>query len=411
MTPRLSWRLSYNTAQGACSASNSRTREPLCVAKLFRLWEKKRGQRRTGSKLQGSLGEALFFAGLFLLGSVMLAAIVTSQFTHAVPAIPILSGWLLWLAIIVLASFVLIGGGGVILTVFHVGSSTERKSAFAKRAGDIERLSDNDAPSRDFPAIPNDDDITNSPGVRLAYRLPIAESPAWQLMAATCFCLAWNGTSSVLTVVMIDGLLSRHADWWLMSFTVPFVLIGVGSVAYFVRQLRVHTGVGPTSIEVSDHPLVPGESYEINVSQSGRLSVDLLDVYLVCDEEATYHQGTDVRTESRRVFEQQVFHQTAFEVKEGRAFEEQCEIQIPESGMHSFQGTFNAVQWKLVVKGHAKGWPDYERCFPVVVCPIGNGAVRVSGPTAVSANLGSGQPLAAGPLPTSERVVNGSGKA
>lgn len=384
---------------------------PHPLAKLFRLWEKKRGQRRTGSKFQGSLGEALFFAGLFLLGSVTLAAIVTSQFSHAAPVIPVLSGWLLWLAIVVLASFVLIGFVGVTFTVFHLSSSTERRSAIAKRAGDMERLSDNGAAAEVFPTVPTDDDITNSPGIRLTYRLPIAESPAWQLVAATCFCLTWNGTSSVLGVVLIDGLLSRRPDWWLISFTVPFVAIGIGAVVYFVRQLRVHTGIGPTSVEISDHPLAPGKCYDVYISQSGRLSVATLKMYLVCEEEATYHQGTDVRTECRRVYEQLVFSQSKFDIREARAFEEQCELHVPEEGMHSFQGTFNAVQWKLVVLGSAKGWPNYERCFPVVVCPLHGPAMGVLGQSAKSPIVSNGQPLVGSHISASHGLGNGTGKA
>lgn len=380
------------------------------MAKQFRLWGKKRGQRRTGSKLQGSLGEALFFASLFLLGSITLAAIVTSQFTHAVPVIGVLSGWLLWLAIVVLASLVLIGGGGVIFTVFQVSSSTERRSAIAKRAGEMERLSEGGVTTHDFPSVPNDEDITNSPGIRLAYRLPIAESPAWQLMAATCFCLAWNGMSSVLGVVMIDGLLSSRPDWWLIAFTLPFVAIGVGSVVYFVRLLRGHTGIGPTSVEVSEHPLAPGGSYEVFITQAGRLSVSSLEMFLVCDEEATYHQGTDVRTECRRVFEERVLSRTGFEVREARAFEEECEVRIPSTAMHSFQGTFNAVQWKLVVRGSAAGWPDYERCFPLVVRPASRSEAPSEGQSA-SASVSHGQLLASGPPRQRERVNSGIGKA
>lgn len=373
----------------------------------FRLWGNKRGQRRTGSKLQGSLGEAAFFAGLFLLGSITLAAIVTSQFTHAVPVIHVLSGWLLWLAIVVLASFVLIGGGGVMFTVFQVTSSTERRSAIAQRAGDMERLPEGGVRARDYPTVPDDEDITNSPGIRLAYRLPLAESPAWQLMAATCFCLAWNGMSSVLGVVMIDGLLSRRPDWWLIGFTLPFVAIGGGAVVYFVRLLRGHTGIGPTSVEVSAHPLVPGGGYEVYICQTGRLSVSSLEMYLVCEEVATYHQGTDVRTECRRVFEERVFRQTQFEVREGRAFEQECELRIPATGMHSFQGTYNAIQWKLVVRGNAKGWPVFVRCFPLVVWP--RGEPRASDQEAVS--VSKGQPVASGHVTQGERAGSGMGKA
>jgi hypothetical protein len=343
------------------------------VAKVFRLWGKKRGERRTGSKFLGSLGEAAFFATLFFLGSIALAFLVTAQLTRAVPWIPVLSGWLLWLAIVALASFILIGGGGVIFTVLQVGASTERRLALAKRAPGIELLS-NEAPApQEFPAIPSDQDITNSPGVRLAFRLPISESPAWQLLAATLFCLVWNGISAVLIVVTIEGLVSGRPDWWLTSFSLPFALVGIGAVAYFGWQLGVHTGIGPTSVEVSEHPFMPGHRYGVYLSQSGRLSIEALDLFLICEEEASYYQGTDMRTETRRVYEQQVFHREGIEIQNGLNFEHECELAVPEQGMHSFQGTYNAVQWKLVVRGHAKGWPDYERSFPVVVHPNGNG--------------------------------------
>ena len=48
------------------------------MARSFRLYEKKRGNRRTGSKKLGSAGEALFFAILFLLGCIGLAGLVVT---------------------------------------------------------------------------------------------------------------------------------------------------------------------------------------------------------------------------------------------------------------------------------------------------------------------------------------------
>ena len=45
------------------------------MANWFRLWEKKRGLRRTGSRLAASTGEWLFFAGLFLAGAMSLTAV------------------------------------------------------------------------------------------------------------------------------------------------------------------------------------------------------------------------------------------------------------------------------------------------------------------------------------------------
>ena len=53
------------------------------MARLFRLWEKKRGDRSTGSPLVGGLGEGLFFGILFLLGSLSLAYLVAARLLHA----------------------------------------------------------------------------------------------------------------------------------------------------------------------------------------------------------------------------------------------------------------------------------------------------------------------------------------
>ena len=55
------------------------------VTRIFRVWEKKRGHRHTGSRLVGSAGEALFFGLLFVLGSVCLASVITSQVVESEP--------------------------------------------------------------------------------------------------------------------------------------------------------------------------------------------------------------------------------------------------------------------------------------------------------------------------------------
>jgi hypothetical protein len=339
------------------------------VARRFRLWGKKRGERRTGSKLLGSVGEALFFAALFFLGCLSLAAVVTTQLVHAVEGSSRFSVWGLSLVLLVTASFILIGGGGVILTVLHVGASAERRSAMARRAANIELLSNTLPSTKEYPNVPRDANLTNSPGVTLTYRLPIVQSPIWKLAAATAFCLVWNSIASVLLVLAIDSHVSGKPEWFLTLFVVPFVAIGVWAVYYFARQFLIHTGIGPTSVEISDHPLQPGKRYSVYVSQAGRLSVQSLELLLACEEEATYHQGTDVRTDVQRVYEQRVFCREDFEIMPGIPFEHECELRIPHRVMHSFKSNYNAIQWKLVVKGNARGWPIYERSFPVVVYP------------------------------------------
>jgi len=159
------------------------------------------------------------------------------------------------------------------------------------------------------------------------------------------------------------------------AFVLPFALAGIALIVVFFRQLLVTTGVGPTTVEISDHPLHPGQRCRLRVSQSGRLKFNSLKVMLVCEEEATYRQGTNTRAETWEVHRQEVSHHEHFEVKRGVPFEDECELAMPAGAMHSFRAEHNEIHWKVVVQGDADGWPDYERSFPVVVRP-GNGETR-----------------------------------
>jgi len=170
-------------------------------------------------------------------------------------------------------------------------------------------------------------------------------------------------------IICIGGHIEGKPDWLLTLFLIPFALVGIGLIAIFIRQVLVTTGIGPTLVEISDHPLCPGRSCRLFLSQSGRLAVDSLRMTLVCEEEATYRQGTDTRTETREVYRQEVLRRDRFEIHRGLPFEAECELEVPAGAMHSFKGQHNEVNWKLVVHGDVVGWPAYKRSFPVIVCP------------------------------------------
>jgi hypothetical protein len=340
--------------------------ETVPVARLFRVWEKKRGNRRTGSKLVGSLGEALFSGVLFLLGIVSLTALIASQTFSATPLYA--PGFGFWLMVLVLSSFILLGGGGVILTVFQVGASAERRTALARKAAALDLRRGSESPGR-LPNIPSDANLTNSPGVKLKYRLPVIQSAAWRLVFATVFCLIWNGSAAVLLVFTINSFLDDRPEWFLRIFTIPFLAIGGWAIYDFVRQMLIHTGIGPTNIEISGLPLYPAKVRDVYLSQGGHHAMQVLALWLVCEEMATYRQGTNIRTETRIVFDRQIFRKTNFRIEPGIPFEHQVSIEVPFDAMHSFQSEHNAINWKLVVRGEAEGWPPYERGFPVIVHP------------------------------------------
>jgi hypothetical protein len=270
--------------------------------------------------------------------------------------------------VLVLSSFILLGGGGLILTLFQVSASAERRSAIARRAAQFDLRSPAEG-EPDYPTIPSDANLTNSPGVKLRYRLPLIHSTTWRLIFGSTFCVIFSVSAAVLITLAVNSHVQGQPDWFLTIFTIPFAGIGAYAIYDFARQLLLHTGIGPTNVEISDHPLRPSWKYALYLSQSGRLTIRTLVLRLVCEEAATYRQGTDVRTEIHRTFDRQIYRKTDFCIEPGMPFETDCGLEIPESAMHSFQSEHNAINWKLVVRVEADAWPPFERCFPVIVRP------------------------------------------
>jgi len=245
------------------------------LARVFRVYEKKRGHRRTGSSQLGRAGELLFFAAFFLLGIGGLVAMsawfvipewrVNHEFVEHLctvldkriaeregsdgivyrpeikieyeidgetyvawtydiatvlgaansysggkedqqaildrfgvdkenpreypcwydptdPRLVVLergySGWI-WLALMVPGSFLFIGGGGLIYSALPWGKSAERCAAMTQRKSERDLFGSNGRSGQQFPHIPDGADITDSPGTKLKFRLPIGTSPGW----------------------------------------------------------------------------------------------------------------------------------------------------------------------------------------------------------------------------------------
>jgi hypothetical protein len=269
-------------------------------------------------------------------------------------------------------SFITIGGGGLIYTIMHWNASAERKAIMARRAAEIDLFEVNE-PNRGFPTVPAAGNLTNSPGTTLAYRLPIATTAGWILFAALAAALLWNGIVAIFVVMAVRSFTAGKPDWILTAFVVPFTLVGLGLIGYLIRQLLIATRIGPTRIEISNHPLAPGGRYDVFLSQAGRFTMKSLEVWLACDEKASYRQGTDIRIETRRVFEERSFLREDIDIHQGLPFESRCHIQVPPDAMHSFHANYNEVSWKLIVKGQVPGRRTYQRVFQIVVHPALNG--------------------------------------
>ena len=425
------------------------------MARNFRYYEKKRGHRRTGSRLFGTVGEALFFAAMTVVGCAGIFAGVSwliipewrvnhgfiehscrvidrrvvevqsekgllfrpevkidyevqgvtySPYTYDIhhaprstqaeaqaaidgfkegqtcacwcdPAEPNIAvlvrgyQWWIWPGLLIPVSFLAIGIGGLVYTALHWGKSAERRAAAARSVPAPELFDLPATVDPQYPYIPDCSDITSSPGTRLAYRLPLTHSPGWTLFGLLAACVAWNGAVSVFVVMAVRSFLARNPDWLMTLFSVPFLVVGAALVVVFARLLRHAAGIGPTLLEISDHPLLPGKRYRLFLSQSGNLRLESIQVLLVCEEEAVFRQGTNARTESREVFRQSLYGAASAIIRPGEPLEAECDLPIPAEAMHSFRASHNQVQWKLIVRGDIVGWRGVQQSFPVVVRP------------------------------------------
>ena len=95
------------------------------IARRFRIWEKKRGNRETGSQIIGSAGEAVFFAALAIFGAITWIAIAQSNYLQLdADGFSKISSWLV---VLVLASLIVLGCAGLIYTIIQAGTSAERR--------------------------------------------------------------------------------------------------------------------------------------------------------------------------------------------------------------------------------------------------------------------------------------------
>lgn len=330
-------------------------------------WSKKRGSRLVNRVFSGVIGEVLFFASLFLLGVFVIALTVAGRVNQqdASPA-----GFAFWILLIASIVLLIIGGAGLTYRILRVGASNERRAALAKRTGSLQFVGRPEAELKSLPNVPQGTELINSPGVRLAYRLPSTGSPAIRVSAAAVLSLLWSGTWLVLCAVAINGFWTGVPKPMLTFLLIPLGAIAIWSGRYFLRHLREAAGVGATIVEISSNPLQPGHTYQLYVAQYGNLRLRRLRVMMICEEEAIFRQGTDVRTDRHVTSEVVICNEKNVSIDPKAAWEQEFDMLVPQSAMHSFQSPHNAVRWKIVVSGESRPWPSFSRSFPVVVHPL-----------------------------------------
>jgi hypothetical protein len=192
-------------------------------------------------------------------------------------------------------------------------------------------------------------------------------SPSTKLAIAILVALFWNGIISIMVVEVVGGFRHGQPNWFLTLFSVPFVAVGLGMLAYVVYQFLALFNPRP-QLEVSSAAIPLGGAAELRWRLSGKVSrISELTVKLQGVEQATYRRGTRTYTDRNTFYEMELYRTTdTSTIASGHVG-----FVIPQDTMHSFEADNNKIIWSLEVRGDIKRWPDVKESFPISVVPAG----------------------------------------
>ena len=322
--------------------------------------------------------EATIASVLILLGVVLLVGFVTTNFLSPTP--DDIYTWILNYFLKPLVGLLMWVFGVLMVTraLWKVGASAERRGAIFSRANQVEFLNEIRKRRGDLPAVPS---RTNSPvtGQSLPFRIVASRQSFWGLITAGVLCLLFVIIVAVLIVTAYVKWGRGRTDWVAGLLAIPILVAAAWSFYRFMRQFLKTITIGPTIVELKRYPVIPGTLNKIFLSQSGRLRLRLLDVHLVCIEEATFNQGTSTLTERKRVYSSRLFRKRGIKLAAREPFQKSIEFTLPAGAMHSFKSSSNRITWQIEIHGQTKGFPKVVRIFEIIVVPARETEMQQSG--------------------------------
>jgi hypothetical protein len=222
-------------------------------------------------------------------------------------------------------------------------------------------------PEGDLPTVPRPPLLLET-ATTLAVRLRPEGVPA--SIALGCMTVLTVGWLAFVVPIFISALRARlQGQMDPPSIIIPtlFLLIGlalVGGVLLFIARVRA----GRVLMELSAHPLRAGGSYELWARQDGRARVRQVQIHLVCEESATYQQGTTTSTATQVVSVHDLLNWERDPAANELSGGVRCPLVVPPDAMHSFEAKHNKITWRLQLRGRVGPWP-LKLTFPVIIYP------------------------------------------
>jgi len=175
----------------------------------------------------------------------------------------------------------------------------------------------------------------------------------------------WNGIVSIFVFHLIRGAMRGAFEWLLAIFLIPFVLIGLGAIVFFIHSL-LGIFAPRVVITLSARRIRLGDPVELNWEFTGRVQViEKLNICLEGCEEASYRRGTSTATD-RHIFArvQLITSSDLNDIRSGHT-----RLQLPSNSVPTFTARSNKIVWNLRVNGVIRRFPDVADTFPINVLP------------------------------------------
>jgi hypothetical protein len=328
-------------------------------ASSLRAW-----RRAPANRLAANAGCAMlfnyFFFGIFLAAGCLCFGLIASALVRGDPGnnlqgkFPIKYLWILFPF-----PFIAVGAGGLIHHLRErslVGLSPELKAASGSKADGMA-----ESPRAALPMIP---EVVTTPGSMLAHRLAWSDSPGLAVVGFLVLLLMCSGiltpvVYNVIGVLRVGNLIGPAvmAGFFVLILGLFWVLLA-GSLVKNWRLWRL----GQPIVEISSHPLYPGETCEVQFSFPGTMRLDSLELTILCEEEVRFQEESDTHIQTRCVYRQMLD-----DSQPGVSHR----FQVPTGAMHSFEAPNNKVRWLVRIEGQTAGMfgVKFKNAFPLAVHP------------------------------------------
>ncbi len=196
------------------------------------------------------------------------------------------------------------------------------------------------------------------------YRLTPFQSVRKSFIAGFFFAMVWT----IVTGFIIFANLNNPDPQKEPSIVAGIFLVAVNALILIwpVRSFLRLIMTGQTTVDVNSEIAFPGEPLEVIVCQPGKFVIDKCTVDFVCEERATYSQGTDTVTRQEIVRNVSMCELTNLQSREGKTLTHQTVI-VPPDAMPTFEAKHNEINWIIRVQMVIPKRPDTEQLFRVRV--------------------------------------------